>query len=334
MKARTLSSEGVSDPGSGFVVHQAPSPVPTALCGAVAAIGNFDGVHRGHQALLAAARDLAAPDARPVAVVTFDPHPRAWFRPGEPDFLLTPGPARWRLLAAFGADAAFVLPFDAELAATPARAFIEGRLAGELGLAGLVVGENFRFGRGREGDAPALAAVAAELGLACRVVPPVLVADAPVSSSRVRAALADGDVAGANELLGYRWFVEGEIVHGDKRGRTLGFPTANMRLADGSGLRHGIYAVRLATADGAVRVGVCSYGRRPTFDDGRPLLETYVLDWAGDLYGQTVTVEFLAWIRGEERFPSADALVARMREDEAEARSVLAHASPWRSLLV
>lgn len=313
-------------------------PAPPSLQGAVAAIGNFDGVHLGHQALIAAARELAAPDARPVAVVTFEPHPRAYFRPDAPDFRLTSPAAKMRLLAAFGVEAAFVQRFDAALAGTSARDFVAGRLAGTLGLAGVVVGENFRFGQGREGHAGTLADIASGLGLACRVVAPVVAAGESVSSSRIRAALADGAAADANALLGYRWFVEAEVEHGAKRGRTLGFPTANMRLPEGCRLRHGIYAVRLATVDdaggaGVVLGGVASFGRRPTFDDGRPLLETYAFDFAGDLYGRTLRVELLAWIRGEERFASAEALVERMREDERAARVALAAGDGARSFV-
>ncbi len=198
--------------------------------------------------------------------------------------------------------------FDAGLAGTGAAAFVADTLKGELGLSGVVIGHDFHFGRGREGTPAMLEALCAENGLACgscrrwrRVA-----ATGPVSSSAIRAALEAGDIATANHLLGYRWFVEGEVRHGDKRGRTLGFPTANVAL-DACALAHGIYAVRARLGDGSVRDGVASYGRRPTFDDGAPLLETYLFDFSGNLYGQRIAVEFVGFIRGEARFDSAEA---------------------------
>jgi riboflavin kinase / FMN adenylyltransferase len=298
-------------------------PVPPALRGAIVAIGNFDGVHRGHQSLIDAAREHAARLGRPAAVLTFEPHPRSFFAPDKPLFRLTPEPVKLAILRRLGLEAVFVRRFDADLAATPARAFVEDLLVGTYGAAGVVVGPDFHFGRGREGTPARLQEWAPALGLLCEILPPVREGDAPVSSSAVRRALAAGEVRAANGLLGYRWFVEGEVAHGDKRGRTLGFPTANLRLPPGTDLRHGIYAVRAALGP-EVREGVASYGRRPTFDDGPPLLETYLFDFAGDLYGRTLRIEFVGFIRPEERFASVDALVLRMGEDERRARAVLA----------
>jgi riboflavin kinase/FMN adenylyltransferase len=190
----------------------------------------------------------------------------------------------------------------------------------------VVIGHDFHFGRGREGTPALLSALCREAGLSCRIIPPVALAaeSQPVSSSGIRAALAAGDIDRANALLGYRWFVQAPVRHGDKRGRTLGYPTANMALPD-CGLAHGIYAVRARLPDGTIRNGVASYGRRPTFDDGAPLLEVNLFDFSGDLYGQSVAVEFVAYIRGEERFASAEALIARMDVDAAEARARLAN---------
>ncbi|TGD96317.1 bifunctional riboflavin kinase/FAD synthetase [Methylobacterium nonmethylotrophicum] len=310
---------------SPFPVHRDGEPVPEGLSGAVAALGNFDGIHQGHRALIAAVREMAAGLGRPSAVLTFEPHPRVFFSPDKAMFRLTGEGGKLAVLQRLGVDGAFVRRFDAALAGTGAAAFVADTLRGELGLSGVVIGHDFHFGRGREGTPAMLEALCAENGLACRIVPAVAAGggEAPVSSSAIRAALEAGDVRTANHLLGYRWFVEGEVRHGDKRGRTLGFPTANVAL-DSCALAHGIYAVRARLRDGSVRDGVASYGRRPTFDDGAPLLETYLFDFAGDLYGQRIAVEFVGFIRGEARFDSAEALVARMHEDAAEAKRMLA----------
>jgi riboflavin kinase/FMN adenylyltransferase len=310
---------------SPFPVHRDGEPVPAGLDGAVAALGNFDGIHQGHRALIAAVQELAADLGRPSAVLTFEPHPRAFFSPDTAMFRLTGEAGKLAVLRRLGIDGAFVRRFDAALAGTSAAAFVSDTLKGELGLTGVVIGHDFHFGRGREGTPAMLEALCAENGLACRIVPAVAAGggEAPVSSSAIRAALEAGDVATANHLLGYRWFVEGEVRHGDKRGRTLGFPTANVAL-DACALAHGIYAVRARLSDGSVRDGVASYGRRPTFDDGAPLLETTLFDFSGDLYGQRIAVEFVGFIRSEARFDSAEALVARMHEDAAEARRMLA----------
>ncbi|GJD63928.1 bifunctional riboflavin kinase/FAD synthetase [Methylobacterium frigidaeris] len=310
---------------SPFPVHRDGEPVPEGLKGAVAALGNFDGIHQGHRALIAAVREMAGALGRPSAVLTFEPHPRAFFSPDTAMFRLTGEGEKLAVLRRLGIDGAFVRRFDAALAGTGAAAFVADTLKGELGLSGVVIGHDFHFGRGREGTPAMLEALCAENGLACRIVPAVAAGggEAPVSSSAIRAALEAGDVATANHLLGYRWFVEGEVRHGDKRGRALGFPTANVAL-DACALALGIYAVRARLGDGSVRDGVASYGRRPTFDDGAPLLETYLFDFASDLYGQRIAVEFVGFIRGEARFDSAEALVARMHEDAAEARRLLA----------
>ncbi len=314
--------------------------MPPALSGAIAAIGNFDGVHFGHRALIAAVRETAAAAGRPAVALTFEPHPRAYFLPHLPMFRLSDAAAKERVFARLGLDGLVVRRFDAGLAGTGARAFVESLLVRDLGLSGVVVGHDFHFGRGREGTPAVLAELCAGAGLGCRIIPAVSLPTMsqpplssppaapektmePVSSSAIRTALAAGDVARANALLGYRWFVSGVVQHGDKRGRTLGYPTANVALSD-CGLAHGIYAVRVALADGGIRDGVASYGRRPTFDDGAPLLEVNLFDFSGDLYGQTITVEVVAYIRGEERFDSADSLIARMDIDAEQARAILA----------
>ncbi|MEH3117344.1 MAG: bifunctional riboflavin kinase/FAD synthetase [Methylorubrum populi] len=305
-----------------FAVCREDDPVPRALAGAVVALGNFDGVHRGHRALIETVRSEAG--TRPAAVLTFEPHPRAFFAPDQPMFRLTGPRAKEIVFARLGLDGLIVRRFDARLAGTRAGDFVVGWLRDGLGLSGVVIGHDFHFGRGREGSPGMLAELCSRAGLSCRVVAAVsaLPGDAPISSSAIRTALAAGDVARANDLLGYRWFVLAQVRHGDKRGRTLGYPTANLAL-DACGLAHGIYAVRVRLADGSLRDGVASYGRRPTFDDGAPLLEVHLFDFAGDLYGQEVAVEILSYLRGEERFASAEALVARMDVDSARARAAI-----------
>jgi riboflavin kinase/FMN adenylyltransferase len=300
------------------VVCRDGDPVPDALRGAWVAIGNFDGVHRGHRALI----EKAVGTGRPGAVVTFEPHPRAYFRPDDPVFRLTPEPVKLAIFARLGLDGAFVRRFDGALAGLDAQAFVD-LLARELGVSGVLIGHDFHFGRGREGNPARMEELCRARGLDCFVMPAVTEGTEPVSSSAIRAALEAGRIAEANRLLGYRWFVHGEVRHGDKRGRLLGYPTANMRLGDDCRLRHGIYAVR-AEVDGRVFDGVASFGRRPTFDNGAPLLETFLFDFSGDLYGKTLDVEFIGWIRGEERFDNVEALIEQMNRDSEQAKRMLA----------
>jgi riboflavin kinase/FMN adenylyltransferase len=320
-------ASGDETAGRPFTICRADEALPPGLRGGIAAIGNFDGVHRGHRVLAEAVRQEAG--ERPALVLTFEPHPRAFFAPDLPMFRLTGPRAKEIVFARLGGegllDGLVVRRFDAALAGTGARAFVEGLLRSDLGLAGVVIGHDFHFGRRREGTPAVLADLCREMGLSCRIVEPVTLeaGSGPISSSGIRRALAEGAVDRANALLGYRWFVLSSVRHGDKRGRTLGYPTANLALAD-CDLAHGIYAVRVRLPDGAMRDGVASYGRRPTFDDGAPLLEVNLFDFAGDLYGQEIAVEFVAHIRGEERFASAEALVARMDIDAAESRRLLA----------
>lgn len=318
-------SSGDETPARPFTVCRENETVPAALNGAIAALGNFDGVHRGHRALIDTVKARARAAGRPAVVLTFEPHPRAFFSPGLPMFRLTGPQAKEIVFRRLGLDGLIVRRFDAELAGTGARDFVQRLLKQELRLSGVVIGHDFHFGRGREGNPAILAELCREASLDCAVVPAVALEEGaePVSSSAIRKALAAGDVAAANVLLGYRWFVEGTVRHGDKRGRTLGYPTANITLAD-CAPAHGIYAVRALLPDGRVIDGVASYGRRPTFDDGAPLLEVNLFGFSGDLYGQTVAVEFVAYLRGEERFPDAAALVARMDIDAREAREALA----------
>jgi riboflavin kinase / FMN adenylyltransferase len=311
-------------PGNKFLVVRDFAP-GTALRGAVVAIGNFDGVHRGHRAVIAAAQARAKALGAPAAVLTFEPHPRAFFNPGEPLFRLTDERAKLRLLAACGLDGAIVLTFDAALAALTADEFVGRILVEHLAIRGAVIGFNFHFGMHRAGSPEFLAAEGQKHGFTVDVVPRFEDGGHPVSSGPIRMALAAGRVAEAAELLGYPWFVSGTVIHGDKRGRELGFPTANLQLDAACGLRHGIYAVRVA-AGGRRYDGVASFGRRPMFENGTVLLEVFLFDFAGDLYGATIDVAFIEWLRDEQVFASAEELVRQMQDDARRAREALASA--------
>src|SRR5438132_1898785 len=296
-----------------------------SLDGAVVAIGNFDGVHRGHRAVIAAALARAKALTRPAAALTFEPHPRRFFRPDEPLFRLTDERAKLRLLAATGLTGTLVLRFDAALAGLSAQDFIDRVLLARFHVAGVAIGFDFHFGLNRAGSPDYLAARGAKLGFAVDIVPRFEDAGRPVRSGPIRAALAAGRIAEANTLLGYPWFVSGKVIHGDKRGRELGYPTANMRLDPDCGLAHGIYAVRVGVGERRYD-GVANFGRRPMFDQGTVLLEAFLFDFSGDLYGEIIDVAFIAWIRPELKFDSIEELVRRMDEDSALARAALAAA--------
>jgi riboflavin kinase/FMN adenylyltransferase len=312
-----------SQPSKPFVVVRGTDVADHALDGAVVAIGNFDGVHRGHRAVLAAARARAAALGRPAAALTFEPHPREFFRPDEALFRLTDERAKLRLLAATGLEGAIVLHFDAALAGLSAADFIARILLGRFAVAGVAIGFDFHFGLNRAGSPDFLAAQGAAHGFAVDVVPRFEDHGRTVRSGPIRAALGAGQIAEANELLGYPWFVSATVVHGDKRGRELGYPTANLRLAPGCGLAHGIYAVRIGVG-GRRYDGVASFGRRPMFDEGTVLLEAFLFDFSGDLYGEMIDVAFVDWIRPELKFASVDELVRRMDDDSRRARAALA----------
>ncbi|HZP71008.1 MAG TPA: bifunctional riboflavin kinase/FAD synthetase [Pseudolabrys sp.] len=295
------------------------------LAGAVVAIGNFDGVHRGHRAVIGAALKRARRLKRKAAALTFTPHPRLFLRPKEPLFQLSSERDKLRLLAASGLDGAIVMKFDAALASTSAEDFIEKILVNSLGIGGAAIGFDFHFGKNRAGSPAFLAEQGARLGFAVDVAPPLEDEGRPVSSGAVRAALAAGRVVEATELLGAPWFVSGEVIHGEKRGRELGFPTANLKLDPSCELKHGIYAVRADIA-GVRHDGVASFGRRPMFDNGAPLLEIFLFDFDDDLYGQAIDVAFIGWIRHEQQFESIDALKRQMTADAAQARDALKRA--------
>ena len=314
-----------AQPAKQFVVVRGETSADHALDGAVVAIGNFDGVHRGHRAVIGAALARAKTLSRPAAALTFEPHPRSFFRPDEPVFRLTDERAKLRLLAGTGLDGAIVLHFDAALAGLSAHDFIARILVSRFAVAGVAIGFDFHFGLNRAGSPDYLAAQGAKLGFAVDTVPRFEDNGRPVRSGPIRAALAAGRIAEANELLGYPWFVSGTVVHGDKRGRELGYPTANLRLEPGCALAHGIYAVRVGVGERRYD-GVASFGRRPMFDQGTVLLEAFLFDFSGDLYGEVIDVAFVDWIRPELKLDSVADLVRRMDEDSRLARAALARA--------
>ena len=309
-------------------------PVPEPLRGGVVAIGNFDGVHRGHQAVLDRALQEAARRGVPAVVLTFHPHPRTVFRPDVPLFILTPPPMKARLIQALGFAAVVEYPFDRDFAGQSAEDFITKVLDADLGISHAVTGFDFHFGKNRQGGPAYLMEAGERHGFGVTLVDAFRDEGSEVvSSSRIRELLKDGLVAEAASLLGYRYTVEASVIGGKQLGRTLGYPTANMALPKTTALKHGIYAVRLRRADGSLHDGVASFGRRPTVDDsGEPLLETFVFDFSDDLYGETCEVSFFGFLRGEEKFDGLDALVAQMKHDEAEARALLAGVRPLSKL--
>jgi riboflavin kinase/FMN adenylyltransferase len=308
---------------SGFSIVRDGDPVPSAARGAFVAIGNFDGLHRGHRAALDRAIAHGRRRGGPAFALTFEPHPRRFFLPDAPTFRLTPEPAKLQLLSETGLDGAVVMTFDAALAGLSAEDFIAKKLVERLGIAGVVVGDNFHFGKGRRGSPAMLREEGRRLGFEVDILDRVTWRGKAVSSGAVRAALAQGDIKEANDLLGYNWFIEGEVIRGAARGRELGFPTANIALDPDCGLMHGIYAVR-AHVEGKSHDAVASFGRRPQFDNGAPLLEVMLLDFAGDLYGKQLAVEFVGFIRPEQKFASVEDLKVRMNSDVEEARAILA----------
>jgi len=310
---------------SDFTVIRDTTPATAIPQGAVVAMGNFDGVHLGHRAVIAAALRMGIAHGRPALAVTFEPHPRSFFSPNSPQFRLTDETNKLRLLAGTGLAGAVVMTFDKARAGTSAQDFIHHDLIERLGISGIAVGYDFHFGKGRAGSPSLLVSEAPRLGIEVDVQAHVDIEERPVSSSAIRMALAEGQIADATAMLGGPWFVTGEVIHGEKRGRDLGYPTANIRLDKHCSLKHGIYAVRVGR--GAQRFdAVASFGRRPTFDNGAPLLEVYLFDFNGDLYGTVLDIAFIGFIRDELRFDRVDALVRQMADDSARARAALAAA--------
>lgn len=299
--------------------------MPGDLRGAVAALGNFDGFHLGHQAVAGAAIDKAHASGRPAIIATFDPHPVRHFAPHIPPFRLTTLDQRREIFARAGADAMLVFAFGEELASTTAEDFIAKLLVGHLGLSAVVTGEDFTFGKARGGNIAMLSEFGGQHGLESIAVGPVEDDGGVISSSRVRDALKAGDIAAANYLLTRPFAVRGGVQHGDKNGRLLGFPTANIDMGQYLRPRYGIYAVRGRLPDGRVLDGAANLGIRPTFDPPKELLEPYFFDFSEDLYGQEIEVEFHAFIRPEAKFDDLDSLKIQMTQDCNEARKLLAN---------
>jgi riboflavin kinase/FMN adenylyltransferase len=299
-------------------------PMPEALRGAILALGNFDGFHQGHQAVVGEAVRWARAEGRPAIVATFDPHPVRYFRPDAEPFRLTTLDQREELFAAAGADAMLVFHFDASIAGMTAERWVREMIHGHLGMAGVTTGQDFVFGKDRSGTAASLRTFGEPLGIATRAVGGVSDDEGPISSSRIRTALQAGDCETAARLLTRPFAIRGTVQHGDKLGRTIGYPTANLALGTYLRPRFGIYAVTGRLADGRIVPGAANLGVRPTFDPPKELLEPYFFDFSGDLYGQEIEVAFHHFLRPEAKFDGLDALVAQMERDCDEAKRLLA----------
>jgi riboflavin kinase/FMN adenylyltransferase len=313
-----------------FHRNEKKEPLPENLRGGVIAIGNFDGVHRGHRAVLERALELARSRGVPALVLTFEPHPRTIFKPDEPVFRLSPASLKARLLEAEGFQSVIEYPFDHDFSQRSADEFVKSILSDWLGASAVVTGFDFHFGKGREGGPAFLMEAGKRYGFDVALIDAFRDEGAEVvSSSRVRALLTQGDVVGAAGLLGYRYTVEAVVIKGQQLGRTLGYPTANMALPPETALKPGIYAVRFRRADGTLHDGVASFGYRPTVtENGAALLETFVFDFSGDLYGETCSVSFFGHLRDELKFDGLEPLVAQIKRDEEEARALLSGVRP------
>ncbi|MCD7059212.1 bifunctional riboflavin kinase/FAD synthetase [Pelagibacterium xiamenense] len=300
--------------------------VPDAARGGVVAIGNFDGFHRGHQSVFDAAKAMAREKHVPALILTFEPHPRDVFAPAPFLHRLTYAGDKARLAEALGFDGLVVLPFSRDLSSVEAPDFVSRYLIDALGASGVVAGADFHFGKGRAGTPEFLKAEGERRGFGVEIVGMLDEGDEPVSSSRIRAALAEGGVEAANRLLGYHHFISGTVIEGDKRGRELGYPTANFALPETNVLAQGVYGVKVRVA-GEVFGGVAAFGK-PMFDNTRPPFEAFIFDFDRDIYGQTIEVALLSYIRGQMTFDSLDALIAQMDADTAAARITIAQARP------
>ena len=298
--------------------------IPENLEGSIVALGNFDGFHLGHQAVVNRAIQRAFHERRPVIVATFDPHPVAFFKPDVPPFRLTSLDQREDLFAHAGADAMLVFEFNRELASMDAEEFVRDVLAGQIGAAGVVTGDDFSFGKGRSGDVALLKSIGETHGVVAEAVAQVVLDGERISSGRIREELIAGNIGQATHMLSRDYAIEGVVQRGDQRGRDLGYPTANLQMADYQRPKYGIYAVRVTLDDGSEHPGVASLGVRPTFDPPTELLEAHLFGFDGDLYGRTIEVALHAFIRDERKFEKLDDLVAEMRQDEAAARKLLA----------
>lgn len=300
------------------------SGVPEKFKGSIVALGNFDGFHLGHQAVVGRAIQRGFHERRPVIIATFDPHPVRFFRPDVPPFRLTTLDQRENLFSHAGADAMLVFEFGEALRSTSAEDFVTELLGKRIGAAGVVTGDDFTFGHGRAGTIEMLKSLGSSIGIDAEAVAPVLLDGERISSGRIREALEAGDTGSATRLMSRDFAIQGIVQGGDRRGRELGYPTANMPLGEYLRPRFGIYAVRVTLEDGSEHPAVANLGIRPTFEPPQELLETHILDFDGDIYGQKIDVALHAFIRDEKKFDDIDALVAHMRDDEAQARHLLA----------
>lgn len=298
-------------------------PIDDRLTGAILALGNFDGFHLGHQAVVGRAIQRGAHERRPVIVATFDPHPVAFFRPETAPFRLTTLDQREELFAHAGADAMLVFDFDADLAATSAESFVSDLLAERLKVSGVVTGSDFTFGRGRGGNAEMLSDIGADHGILAETVAPVLLDGIRISSKSIREALKNGDPGTATRMLTRPFAIRGTVVDGDKRGREFGWPTANVEFGDYQRPAYGIYAVRVRLDDESEHDGVASLGVRPMFDPPKELLEVHLFDFDGHLYDRTIETSLVAYLRPEAKFGSVEGLKAQMERDAEDARNEL-----------
>jgi riboflavin kinase/FMN adenylyltransferase len=307
-----------------FVTANDPLEAPPGLANGVYAIGNFDGAHRGHAAVIGRARRLAAELGAPAAALTFEPHPADFFAGRPVVFRLTPPPLKARALEQLGLDGMVTLTFNGALAGLTAAEFVSHVLVERLGVRAVIIGGDFHFGKNRGGSPAFLVETGRRHGFFVEVIDKVAdeTGAAEISSSAIRHALSASDVKTAARLLGRPYTIEGVVIAGSQLGRTLGVPTANIVLAPTNRLAHGVYAVR-AVVEGRRYDGVASFGTRPTVDDGAPLLEVFLFDFSGDLYGKTIEIAFEAYLRPELKFDSLEALKARMAEDVEEARAAL-----------
>lgn len=307
-----------------MILHTDWRNIPASARNTVAALGNFDGVHRGHVHLLDTLR-MARPD-HPLSVVTFDPHPRTLFRPQDPPFRLMLPDVRAAALGEQGVEHVFQIPFDAEFSRLSADRFVNDVLVKGLGVAHVACGADFAFGHRRHGNIDRLEALLAPHGIGLTIVPQLVDEGGPISSSRIRRLLQEGYPERAAEELGRPWSITGPVMHGDQRGRLLGFPTANIPLTQHLEPARGVYAARVTLPDGRVIPGVANIGRRPTINDGRESrLEVHLFDFNEDLYGQTLSVALIALLREEKKFSGLDELKAQIAADAAQARAILAN---------
>lgn len=300
--------------------------VPPALKGGVVAIGNFDGMHRGHQTVLSTARARADELGKPALVLTFEPHPRDVFAPEPFMFRLTPGGAKSRVAAAMGLDGIAIMTFSRELASVEAEDFVQRFIVDALGASAVVVGEDFHFGKGRKGSPSFLREQGEQHGFEVIQLGLLQSADDTISSSRIRAALNTGALDMANQLLGYHWIIEGTVVTGDQRGRELGYPTANFALPPNTLMAQGVYATRVKLGDRLLD-GVASFGK-PMFDIHHSPFEVHIFDFDEDIYGQVLEVALISHIRGQMTFDGLDELIAQMDADSVKAKETLAEVKP------